>query len=103
MQIEQIIKQIVRDELASSVGAFPPEPELIELQEAADICNCGPDTIRDLFKESHLNGFPAVVLGKKTHRVDKRRLALWLASGGLTQNFTNESADDNVVQMRKAG
>jgi hypothetical protein len=100
MHIEQIIKQIVRDELAAS-GGVSPEPELIDIDAAAEICSCGKDTIQDLFKESHLNGFPAVVLGKKTYRVDKRRLAAWLAAGGLQQNITNESA--NVLPMRKAG
>jgi len=101
MQIEQIIKQIVREEVAACVGAFGTEPELITLEEAAKLCSCGPDTIRDLFGESATNGFPAVVLGKKTHRVDKRRLAAWLAAGGLTPTFTNESG--NVLPMRMAG
>lgn len=103
MQIEQIIKLIVREEVSACVGAFGTEPELIEIKEAADICSCGEDTIRDLFNESAANGFPAVVLGKKTHRVDKRRLAAWLAAGGLTQNFTNENESANVLPMRKAG
>jgi hypothetical protein len=103
MQIEQIIKQIVRDELAAGVGASPPDPELIEIKEAAKICGCGVDTIQDLFRESHLNGFPAVVLGKKTYRVDRRRLAAWLATGGLREQISNENESANVLPMRKAG
>jgi hypothetical protein len=43
------------------------------------------------------------VLGKKTYRVDRRRLAAWLAAGGLREQTTNENESANVLPMRKAG
>ena len=101
MQIEQafkdFIRQTVNEALASGVENTP---ELITLEEAAKFCGCGVDTVRDLFSEREVNGFPGIVLGAKTHRVDKTRLRAWLNNGGLGAR-SDEPA--NVTPFRRAG
>ncbi len=83
MIIEEIIKDIVRSELAELQTLPPAEPELITINEACTLCGCNRTVIDELVHGSPANGFPAVRLGSKTIRIDKRRLSTWFRTGGL--------------------
>ena len=84
MQIEQALKDLIRQTVNEALASgVENTPELVTLEEAAKFCGCGVDTVRDLFNEREANGFPGIVLGAKTHRVDKVRLRAWLNNGGL--------------------
>jgi hypothetical protein len=57
---------------------------LISVDEAAKICgDCDKSVIHNLVRERETNDFPAVVLGPRTIKIDKRRLDQWFARGGL--------------------
>lgn len=80
--IEEIIKDIVRQEIAA-LGQNASDPVLISVDEAAAICGCDKSVIHELVKAAPSNGFPSVRLGARTIRIDKRRLSVWFAGGGL--------------------
>ncbi len=82
MDIELTIRNIVRDELAKAAAAGH-EPEMITVAEAIRVLGIGRSKVYRLVDESPANGFPAVRLGTRTIRIDKRRLHPWIASGGL--------------------
>jgi excisionase family DNA binding protein len=74
-----MIVQVVEERL----GTASLDPELITVDEAAAICGCDKSVILDLVHAREASGFPAVVLGKRTIRIDKRRLQRWFQQGGL--------------------
>ena len=80
--IEEIIQDIVRKEIAA-LGQGSGDPVLISVDEAATICGCDKSVIHELVKAAPMNGFPSVRLGARTIRIDKRRLNVWFAGGGL--------------------
>lgn len=80
--IEDLIKDIVRQEIAV-LGNGYGDPVLISIDEAATICGCDKSVISELVKAAPSNGFPSVRLGARTIRIDKRRLNVWFAGGGL--------------------
>lgn len=82
MELESVIRNIVRDELAG-ISAVRPEPVLITPEQAAELCSVGKDTIFALVQGSPSNGFPCVRLSTRTIRIDKVRLAAWFAAGGV--------------------
>lgn len=100
MIIDKVIREIVREELAAAAAVSPVEIELIAVKDAADLLGIDVQAVRDLCSESETNGFPAVVLGTRTCRIDKRRLARWIESGGLKPAKVEDNG--NVVAMRKA-
>jgi excisionase family DNA binding protein len=61
------------------------EPELITIDQAAELCDCDKSVITALVHDRETNGFPAIVLGKRTIRIDKRRLQRWFQNGGLAE------------------
>lgn len=81
--IESVIRTIVREELSQHSAAVPSEPEMIRLDEAARILAISESTVDELHRDRAANGFPSVQLGPRTVRVDKRRLNVWIAAGGL--------------------
>jgi len=82
MGIEEQITEIIEKKL---VGYNPrPEPDLITIKEAQEICKCGREAITSLFNDRHSNGFPGVQLSARTLRIDRNRLFDWIAKGGLT-------------------
>lgn len=86
MELEVIIRDIVRSEIEAAIGPNGPscaDPELITIAETAAAAGCGKDVINALIKDAPANGFPVIHLGPKTIRIDKRRLAQWLSRGGL--------------------
>lgn len=86
MDLNQVIKEIVREEVASALsqnGNGHSDPEMITLADAAKICGCSRSVIEALHREHRQNGFPSVQLGPRTINVDKRRLSQWLTEGGL--------------------
>ena len=86
MELEVIIRDIVRSEIAAAIGSDGSnwaDPELITIAETAAAAGCGKDVINALIKDAPANGFPVIHLGPKTIRIDKRRLTQWLGRGGL--------------------
>lgn len=83
MELEAIIKNIVKAEIAAAIGTGSPEPELITIDQASKLAGCGKDVINALIKDAAVNDFPVIHLGPKTIRIDKRRLAKWFTTGGL--------------------
>ncbi len=82
---DEAIRQLIREELESWVHSVPAEPELIDIKEAAKICNCSRSVIDALVKEAATNHFPAVRLSTRTVLIDKRRLNNWFQNGGLAE------------------
>lgn len=101
MIIDKQIREIVREELAAATAVSPVEIVLIAVKDAADLLGVDAQAVRDLCSESETNGFPAVVLGTRTTKIDKRRLARWIESGGLKSAKIETSG--NVAEFRKAG
>ncbi len=83
MDINQIIRDIVREEISHHAADLSSEPVLITTDDAAKICGTTKQVLLDLHARRDENGFPSVQLGKRTIRIDKRRLNQWFASGGL--------------------
>lgn len=86
MELEAIIKNIVKAEIAAAIGSDGSnwaDPELVTIAATAEAVGCGKDVINALIKDAPANGFPVIHLGPKTIRIDKRRLTQWLSRGGL--------------------
>jgi excisionase family DNA binding protein len=83
MLIEEAIREIVEQIVEERLGTASLDPELITVEQAADLCGCDKSVIHQLVHDREVNGFPAVVLGKRTIRIDKRRLQRWFQQGGL--------------------
>ena len=86
MDINTIIRDIVREEISQHAADLSSEPLLITPDDAAKICGVNKQTVLDLHHARSSNGFPSVDLGKRTIRIDKRRLNQWFATGGLGVN-----------------
>lgn len=104
MQFEKVfiemIRGVVRDEIAAA--SMHVEIDLISIEQAMKVCGTGRQVIDDLIHDAETNGFPSVVLGARTTKIDRNRLGVWLASGGLKPaKAEDESA--NVTQFRRAG
>lgn len=82
--INQIIRDIVREEISQHAADLSSEPVLITPDDAAKLCGVNKQTVLDLHDQRDANGFPSVRLGKRTIRIDKRRLNQWFATGGLS-------------------
>jgi len=82
--IREAIRDIIREEIAGLQLSTTGDPELIKIADAAKLCDVDRSVIDALVKESPANGFPAVRVGGKTVRIDKRRLNGWVERGGLT-------------------
>ena len=99
MSIENELKQMIRAtvlEVLSESGS-PSEPDLISLEEARLVCgDLGKDAILDLVHNPADTGFPAVILGPRTIKVDRTRLVPWLHGGGLVKRRKQSS---NVVEI----
>lgn len=80
--IRGIIRDIVREEISHHANDLSTEPVLITADGAAKICGVSKQAVLDLHHARDRNGFPSVDLGKRTIRIDKRRLSQWLATGG---------------------
>lgn len=83
MDINQIIRDIVREEISHHAADLSSEPVLITPNDAAKICGVSKQVVLDLHHARSANGFPSVDLGTRTIRIDKRRLNQWFATGGL--------------------
>lgn len=79
MDLHQIIRETVREELANLTPA-QPEPKLISTAEAAKILDCSPDTVVALAHKANQNGFPCIWLSSKTLKIDQNRLNQWFAA-----------------------
>lgn len=103
--LEQVLREIVRDEVAACLGAAgAASPDLITTDEAADICDCDASVILNLFHDREANGFPGIVLGKKTFKIDRTRLNAWLARGGLGgKGIDDEPANVKPFGLVRAG
>lgn len=82
---DDVIRNMIREELAAWVGSAPQEPELISVVEAAKLCGVAKSVIERLVAEAATNGFPAIRLGARTIKIDKRRLNHWFQNGGLAE------------------
>jgi hypothetical protein len=83
MQFETAIRTLVEEIVAEKIGAVSSVPELITMKDAAEICGCDLSVINALVHDRAENGFPAIVLGRRTIRIDKARLQRWFMNGGL--------------------
>lgn len=83
MDIDTVIRELVRKEVDERLASTPQEPELIKVEEAVAILDCDASVVYGMIKDRETNGFPAVVLGPRNFRIDKRRLNHWIHSGGL--------------------
>ena len=84
MQLEDIIRDIVRDEFDELSGSRPvADPELITVAEFISQYPVSRDTAYGLVNGAPDNGFPSVRLGPKSVVIDKPRLNRWLATGGM--------------------
>lgn len=83
MDLETTFRNLVEEIVAEKLGAVSSVPELITIDEAAAICGCDKSVIAALVHDRAANGFPAIVLGRRTIRIDKRRLNIWFQDGGL--------------------
>lgn len=92
MDIENAIKTLVKETVMEVLAHAPSvEPDLITVEQVADICDCDKSVIHALVHDAEANGFPVVRLGKKTLRVDRQRLNLWMRSGGLNGSDQKDS------------
>lgn len=83
MDITQVIRDIVREEIGHFLSASSKEPELISVEQAAKLFQCDRSVILALHHDRDRNGFPSVALGRRTIKIDKHRLNRWAADGGL--------------------
>lgn len=87
MDLNQAIREIVREVLEERIDALRTEPEMIGSDEARKFLGgekpLDKSVFIDLVRNRERNGFPAVVLGPRTIKVDKTRLKPWTANGGL--------------------
>lgn len=84
MDVETLIRSIVRDEIEAAIGPrAAADPILLTPGEAADLCGIGKPAIYDLCAGAPINGFPVVRLGTRHLKIDKARLVRWLATGGI--------------------
>lgn len=81
MDINTIIREIVREEMATFTVS--DDPEMISTDEAAQMLTCGKQVILDLHHDRNNNDFPSVQLGPRTILIDKTRLRKWLSKGGV--------------------
>lgn len=86
ISLESAIKEIVRETVSEMVSSHT-EPIPITIEEAASICNVDRSVIDSLVHDAPKNGFPAARLGRKTVRIDKVALNLWLMGGGLNGKY----------------
>ncbi len=80
LELQNYVREMVNELVGNSQSI---ETEFISIREASKICDCDESIIQSLVKARLENDFPAAVLGKKTIRIDKQRLYLWLRNGGL--------------------
>lgn len=83
MEIEALIRNLIRQEIGSDTGHHYKEPEWISISAAAEYCKCDRTVIDCLVKGSPSNGFPAAMLGPRTVWIDKTALIDWMREGGL--------------------
>ena len=95
--LKQMIRQAVLEELSSAASLS--EPDLISLEEARLACGgLDKQTMINLVRNASATGFPAVVLGPRTIKVDRARLIPWLHSGGLA---ARQGKADNVAEIEE--
>ena len=85
MKLEQAIEELVNRALTDKLLSIVPEaPELCRIADIVDETKVDRATIDALVHGSPDNGFPAIRLGPKTIRIDRRRFYTWLNAGGLS-------------------
>jgi hypothetical protein len=99
--LESLIREIVADELRAIEAERGTLPDLLEVKDVAKRLGVGPDTVYELVKGSPANGFPFVKLSAQNIRIDARRLASWLASGGLAGE--HQDADVRPFSVVRSG
>jgi len=83
LDINQLVREIVREELAT-VNGNAPDPDMISVDAACKLLdNVSKDIVLELHHNREVSNFPSVQLGPRTIKIDKRRLNAWIASGGL--------------------
>lgn len=75
----ELIRLLIQEQLERLQP--PGIPELLTIQETAELCRCDKSLILELVNDP-ASDFPAIRLGPRTIRVDKVRLLKWLAKGG---------------------
>lgn len=83
MSVDENIRAIVREELAAMLPEAGHEPRLIDVAGFIEKYGISKSVVQELVRERETNGFPAVVLGPRTTRIDENRLPAWFAKGGL--------------------
>jgi hypothetical protein len=84
-----VIRSLIREELAAA-APVTDEPDLITIEAAAALCDCDRSIILSLVHNER-SGFPAIWLGPRTIRIDRRRLISWLAGGGIRNGVNNQA------------
>lgn len=85
-QLQQAIAQAIDQAVAQRVAETPAAPEFCMVADIVKEYKISRETIDALVHGSPSNGFPAVRLGPKTIRIDRRRFYTWLNAGGLATN-----------------
>lgn len=83
-KFEATFRDLVNEILNERLNGISMEPELITVKEFCDLYGVDKSTVHALIHERATNGFPAIVLGPRTIKIDKTRLGRWFAYGGLT-------------------
>jgi len=82
--IDNIIRDIVRDEIAAQGNTRTADPVLLTVEQVVKKHpNLSESLLYALCSEAASNGFPAVRLSAKKLLIDNARLNRWIADGGL--------------------
>jgi predicted DNA-binding transcriptional regulator AlpA len=85
-ELEKAIINLIDARIAEKLGDLPiQKPDLITIEDAAEICSVHRSVIDSLVKDRKTNGFPAVKFGERSIKIDRNRLYLWIGSGGLSE------------------
>ena len=84
MSLENIVREIVRDEIAATGSPSAADPVLLTVKEvAAKHPNLPEQLIYKFCREQDETQFPCVRIGEKSILIDNARLNRWIADGGL--------------------
>lgn len=82
--IDNIIRDIVRDEIAALGNPRAADPVLLTVEEVSKKHeHLNKSLLYELCDQAATNGFPVVRLSTKKILIDNARLNKWIADGGL--------------------
>lgn len=96
-KLDDTLQELIDERISEALKEVNPQAlELITIDAAAEICGGDKPLDRSvmvgLIDATETTGFPAIRLGPRTIRIDKKRLIQWLQSGGLIKSAAAKSA-----------